>query len=128
MGARNRSCHTAGTVFAIAIRKTTATLLIFPKSLYSTKDSIANIVRNNPNALILDFFAVSGTTLHAVNLLNSEDGGHRRCILVTNNECSDTDAALLHKTASCYDDQEAVFVSVFQDSFVQTSEPDSARI
>ncbi len=36
--------------------------------------------------LILDFFAGSGTTLHATMKLNSEDGGHRQCILVTNNE------------------------------------------
>jgi len=64
----------------------------FPKSLYSTKDAIAAVVRNNPNALIVDFFAGSGTTLHAVNLLNVEDGGQRRCILVTNNEVSEADA------------------------------------
>lgn len=35
---------------------------------------------------VLDFFAGSGTTLHAVMQLNAEDGGHRRCILCTNNE------------------------------------------
>lgn len=35
---------------------------------------------------ILDFFAGSGTTLHAVMQLNAEDGGHRTCILCTNNE------------------------------------------
>jgi adenine-specific DNA-methyltransferase len=35
---------------------------------------------------ILDFFAGSGTTLHAVMQLNAEDGGNRQCILVTNNE------------------------------------------
>lgn len=35
---------------------------------------------------ILDFFAGSGTTLHATMQLNAEDGGHRKCILVTNNE------------------------------------------
>ncbi len=40
----------------------------------------------NENATILDFFAGSGTTLHAVMKLNAEDGGHRKCILVTNNE------------------------------------------
>ncbi len=40
------------------------------------------------NSLILDFFAGSGTTLNAVNLLNDQDGGYRRCILVTNNEIS----------------------------------------
>ena len=38
------------------------------------------------NSIILDFFAGSGTTLHAVMQLNAEDGGHRQCILVTNNE------------------------------------------
>lgn len=38
------------------------------------------------DSTILDFFAGSGTTLHATMQLNSEDGGHRRCILVTNNE------------------------------------------
>ena len=64
----------------------------FPKSLYSTKDAISAVVRNNPNALIVDFFAGSGTTLHAVNLLNIEDNGKRRCILVTNNEVSEAES------------------------------------
>ena len=35
---------------------------------------------------ILDFFAGSGTTLNATMILNAKDGGHRKCILVTNNE------------------------------------------
>lgn len=35
---------------------------------------------------VLDFFAGSGTTLHATMQLNAEDDGHRQCILVTNNE------------------------------------------
>lgn len=35
---------------------------------------------------VLDFFAGSGTTLHAVMQLNAEDGGKRTCILCTNNE------------------------------------------
>jgi adenine-specific DNA-methyltransferase len=38
------------------------------------------------NCTILDFFAGSGTTLHATMQLNAEDNGHRQCILVTNNE------------------------------------------
>ena len=58
----------------------------FPKSLYAVHDALRFFIANKPNALILDFFAGSGTTLHAVNLLNKEDGGHRRCIMVTNNE------------------------------------------
>lgn len=61
----------------------------YPKSLYAVHDTINFFVANKPNALIVDFFAGSGTTLHAVNLINREDGGNRRCILVTNNEVSD---------------------------------------
>ena len=50
-------------------------LLKFILTLGSLKDSV-----------ILDFFAGSGTTLHAVMQLNAEDGGNRQCILCTNNE------------------------------------------
>lgn len=69
----------------------------FPKSLYAEHDTIRFFVANKPNALIVDFFAGSGTTLHAVNLLNAEDGGHRRCIMVTNNEVSESEAKALSK-------------------------------
>ena len=67
----------------------------FPKSLYAVHDTIRFFVANKPNALIVDFFAGSGTTLHAVNLMNAEDGGHRRCIMVTNNEVSVEEAKRL---------------------------------
>ena len=67
----------------------------FPKSFYATKLTMAPFIINNPNALVVDFFAGSGTTLHAVNLLNAEDGGYRRCILVTNNEVSADEAKTL---------------------------------
>lgn len=67
----------------------------FPKSLYAVHDAIRFFVANKPNALIVDFFAGSGTTLHAVNLLNAEDGGKRQCIMVTNNEVSDDEAKAL---------------------------------
>ena len=67
----------------------------FPKSLYSVHDSLKYFVDEKPNALIIDFFAGSGTTMHAVNLLNAEDGGHRRCIMVTNNEVSADEAKML---------------------------------
>lgn len=43
-------------------------------------------ISSDKNSLFLDFFAGSGTTLHATMQLNSKDGGHRQCILVTNNE------------------------------------------
>ena len=53
-----------------------------PSSLVSFIEKIAS----ETSSTILDFFAGSGTTLHATMQLNAEDGGHRQCILVTNNE------------------------------------------
>ena len=67
----------------------------YPKSLYAVRDCLDLFTRDKKNALIIDFFAGSGTTLHAVNLLNAEDGGRRRCIMVTNNEVSGDEAKVL---------------------------------
>lgn len=58
----------------------------FPKSLYNTYDCIAPILYERKNAIIVDFFAGSATTGHAVLLMNKEDGGSRQFILCTNNE------------------------------------------
>lgn len=69
----------------------------FPKSVYAVRDALAAVVRDRPNALILDFFAGSGTTLHATCLLNAADGGHRRSILVTNNEVGEKTAKRLNR-------------------------------
>ena len=69
----------------------------FPKSVYAVKDTLAFILQNKPNALVIDFFAGSGTTLHAINLLNAEDGGSRRCICITNNEVSAEETTRLKK-------------------------------
>jgi len=78
----------------------------FPKSLYAVHDTIRFFVANKPNALILDFFAGSGTTMHAVNLLNAEDGGRRRCIMVTNDEVSVDEAKKLTEDGYKPGDQE----------------------
>lgn len=67
----------------------------FPKSLYAVKDCLRFFTANKSSSIIIDFFAGSGTTLHAVNLLNAEDGGRRQCILVTNNEVSQDEAKRL---------------------------------
>lgn len=69
----------------------------YPKSLYAVHDALLFAVSGKKNALIVDFFAGSGTTLHAVNLLNVEDNGNRRCILVTNNEVSDAESKALRE-------------------------------
>ena len=69
----------------------------FPKSVYAVRDCVAAVTAANKNSIVLDFFAGSGTTLQAVNLINASDGGQRRCILVTNNEVSAEESA--HLTA-----------------------------
>ena len=56
----------------------------YPKPLELIRLLTGSIYRDDTT--ILDFFAGSGTTLHATMQLNAEDGGHRQCILVTNNE------------------------------------------
>lgn len=58
----------------------------FPKSLYAVEDALRLFIGDKPNAIVVDFFAGSGTTAHAVMRLNRQDGGHRRSICVTNNE------------------------------------------
>ncbi len=56
----------------------------FPKPL-ELMNRVVHI-GTNQNSTILDFFAGSGTTGHAVMKLNAEDGGNRKYILCTNNE------------------------------------------
>ena len=43
-------------------------------------------ITGDDSSVVLDFFAGSGTSLHATMQLNAEEGGHRKCILVTSNE------------------------------------------
>ena len=69
----------------------------FPKSLYAVEDALRFFVKDKPNATILDFFAGSGTTAHAVMRLNKQDGGNRRSISVTNNEVSAEEQNKLRK-------------------------------
>lgn len=61
--------------------------------LFSTPKPIELLERiltlsSGPNDLVLDFFAGSGTTAHAVHKLNAADGGKRRCILVSSTEAT----------------------------------------
>lgn len=64
----------------------------YPKSLYAVEDALRVAVGGKPEALILDFFAGSGTTAHATFRLNRQDGGSRQSISVTNNELSNKEA------------------------------------
>jgi adenine-specific DNA-methyltransferase len=67
----------------------------YPKSLYAVEDTLRFVVGNKRDALVLDFFAGSGTTSHAVARLNKQDDGRRRSICVTNNEVSADEAERL---------------------------------
>ena len=61
----------------------------FPKSLYTVTDCL-RACRCEPDSLVLDYFAGSGTTAHAAINLNREDGGQRRFILVEMGDYFDT--------------------------------------
>ena len=60
----------------------------YPKSVYTTRDCIFAV--SDQDAIILDYFAGSGTTGHVVADLNREDGGRRRFILVEMGDYFDT--------------------------------------
>ncbi len=67
----------------------------YPKSLYAVEDALRFFVGSKPDAIVLDFFAGSGTTAHAVMRLNRQDGGRRQSISITNNEVSPVEEARL---------------------------------
>jgi len=54
----------------------------FPKSVYATADCIKIASNGNNSEIILDFFAGSGTTAHAIINFNREEGGGRKYILI----------------------------------------------
>lgn len=71
---------------------------------------LKNLINYHPNknAIVLDFFAGSGSTAHAVLDLNKEDGGTRRFILCTNNEnniCEEITYKRLNNVISGYDNK-----------------------
>ncbi|MFG1256299.1 DNA methyltransferase [Xanthobacter flavus] len=69
----------------------------YPKSVYAVEDCLRFVLGKNPKAVVLDFFAGSGTTAHAVMRLNRQDGGRRQCISVTNNEVAADEQTTLRK-------------------------------
>jgi adenine-specific DNA-methyltransferase len=86
----------------------------FPKSLYAVEDTIRFMVKHKPSAVVLDFFAGSGTTAHAVIRLNRQDGGRRQSIMVTNNEVSAEEAAELRKQGKRPGDHEWEALGIFE--------------
>lgn len=103
----NRAAHHAGWYGSALVRALLpGRNFPFPKSLYTVEDALRIVVGAKPDAVVLDFFAGSGTTAHAVMRLNHQDGGRRQCILVTNNEvAADEQAALREKGLRPGDDE-----------------------
>lgn len=80
----NYSSATAIGQIKSIFNSSTGSVFDYPKSCFLIIDILKILTKNNTT--ILDFFAGSGTTGHAVMKLNAEDGGHRKFILCTNNE------------------------------------------
>lgn len=76
----------------------------YPKSLYAVIDCLKAMTEKK-DAVVLDIFAGSGTTGHAVLELNKKDGGKRQFIVCTNNEnniCTDVTYPRLKKVIEGY--------------------------
>lgn len=104
-----------------------------PVSLISKMIDLAT--DKNKKALILDFFAGSGTTGHAVLELNKQDGGNRQFILCTNNEnsiCEEVTYPRIQKVIEGYADQKGIPANVkyFKQTFVPnvTSDKDKREL
>jgi len=111
------------------------TVFNYPKSLYLVEDILRMTTKNN--STVLDFFAGSGTTGHAILELNKEDGGNRRFILCTNNEGGIADEVCfprLEKVIKGYGNGEDSVhglegnLKYFKTSFVSSSKTDANKL
>jgi len=109
------------------VNKIIDTKFPFPKSLYAVEDCIKAVIHNKDSAIILDFFAGSGTTGHAVMKLNQEDGGKRQFILCTNNEnkiAEEVTYPRIKKVISGYANEKGIPANVryFKTDFVEKND------
>ena len=94
-----RTRHDAGKWGSRVLRDLLGNVVFdYPKSPYAVLDTLSTVISNRPDAIVLDFFGGSGTTLNAIALLNRADGGSRQCIIVTNNEVSEKDSRRLEQS------------------------------
>lgn len=77
-------------VLQAMLGKEATSLFSYPKSIYTVRESIYAGLNENQYGIVLDYFAGSGTTGHAVINLNREDGGNRKYILVEMGNYFDT--------------------------------------
>lgn len=106
----------------------------YPKSLYLLIDILK--LTTKKDSVILDFFAGSGTTGHAVLELNKIDNGKRRFILCTNNEgniCTDVCYPRIANVINGYKRNGEIIAGLggnlryFQTSFVNSSPTDANK-
>lgn len=107
--------------------------LKFPKPTSLILELIEQSI--DKNSIILDFFAGSGTTGHAVLELNKQDGGNRQFILCTNNEnniCEEVTYPRIQKVIEGYADKAGIPANVkyFKQTFVPnvTSDKDKREL
>jgi adenine-specific DNA-methyltransferase len=103
----------------------------YPKSLYAVLDAL--VISTNKNSIILDYFAGSGTTGHAVMELNKRDNGNRKFILCTNNEggiCEDVCYPRINNVINGYKNKKNKLIAglggnlkYFKTDFVDYDEP-----
>jgi adenine-specific DNA-methyltransferase len=112
-----RARHDAGWHGSVVLRKLlNGRVFDFPKSLYAVRDALEPVIGSKRDAVVIDFFAGSGTTAHAVALLNRADGGRRVSISITNNEVGAADEKWLreagHRPGDLEWEQRGIFCSV----------------
>jgi adenine-specific DNA-methyltransferase len=130
----NYSSATAISLLKTIFESTHRSVFDYPKSVDLIRDILKITVQRN--STILDFFAGSGTTGHAVLELNAEDGGNRQFILCTNNEnggSKDPEKGIarsvtfprIKKVIEGYGDKEPIPAEVryFRTDFVEKSQP-----
>lgn len=86
----------------------------YPKDVEVIARWLSIATMNDPDAVILDFFGGTGTTVESVMRLNAQDGGQRQAILVTNNEVGAPAAKALRKVGLHPGDEEWEARGVFE--------------
>lgn len=116
----------AGAYGATLVKNITLTDFPFPKSINTVTDCLKAVIKDK-NVIVLDYFAGSGTTGHAVMQLNKNDGGKRQFILCTNNEnkiAEEVTYPRIKKVIEGYADVEGIPANVryFRTAFVPRSD------
>ncbi len=110
----------------------------FPKSIHTVYDSLLPLIGDKKDAVVLDFFAGSGTTGHAVMEMNTADKGSRRFIMCTNNEnniCEKITYERIKRIINGYKNKKAESIEglgsslkYFKTKFIKnTANPDDAK-